>query len=85
MRHFRPDVPHIIKKKGSGLDEDEDQFDDDAAFEPLADSMAEIVSDSIRRREKPSKPSLSVTEHYDVKPFVVDGYGEWVTAYSPIE
>lgn len=74
LKEFQPDVPLTIGP--SDAYDDEDEFDEEAAFEPLADTLAEIVADTDPRVEKCKKkpPKMSVND-YQLKPFSVPEYG----------
>jgi hypothetical protein len=72
LREFKPDVPIVIGGQG-GVPED-DELDDDAAFGPLADSMADLVADSDRGNRKQAVSIKKPASCYDMKPYVYEGF-----------
>ena len=74
MKGFRPDVPVTFRGSAEDADSDE-EFDEHAAFDPLADSLAEVAADSERRFSQPSAtPKVGITE-YNLEPYTVPGFG----------
>lgn len=76
LKEFQPDVPVVVTRGSAEVHDSDEEFDDEAAFDPLADTMAEVVADS--ERQHPHQPShfkkVGITE-YKLEPHTVPGYG----------
>jgi hypothetical protein len=78
-------VPVVLKATGAreGLErEEEEDYDEESAFQPLADCMSEIVADSQRKSKMraPGKPASMLESNCDLQPYVVPGFGKSVRA-----